>query len=219
MSADMAEPDIRAIQAEARERNWDDRTLAQRAADTAQELLPAALRLLRSEERPLLASLGKLAGEEKYRLFLSKLCREVLMATHNGNRSDMFARIIRETGGVPPIFNTMDRLRLKTALMTSRGSFGVALKNSIRRVLRSTFGGLVLPTRLDKVSRCVDAYAKSGAKLLLNPLSPTVFGNNGAESYLRRLEDIVSKQPGVGLSIQPERLLPGLNPCAPGIGA
>lgn len=219
MSADMAELDIRAIQAEARDGNWDDRTLARRAADTAQDFLPAALRLLRSEERPLLAALGKLAGEEKYRRFLSDLCREILTAPDKGNRADIFARLVRETGGVPPIFNTMDRFRLKTALMTARGSFGATLKNNIRRVLRNTFGGLALPTKLDKVNRCVEAYAKSGAKLLLNPLSPTVFGNRGAEIYLRRLEDIVSKLPGVGLSIQPERLVPGLNPCAPGLGA
>lgn len=219
MSADMAELDIKAIQAEAESGNWDDRMLAQRAADLAQELLPASLRLLKSEERPLLSALSKLAGEEKFRRFLSRLCREILQAPNKGNQAELLARLIAETGGIPPIFNTMERLRLKTAVMTTRGAFGSSLRSNIRRILRHAFGGLVLPTKLEKVNRCVSAYAESGAKLLLNPLSPLVFGNRGAETYLRRLEDIVAKLPGVGLCVQPQRLVPGLNPCAPGIGA
>ena len=50
MGRRMAELDIQAQLAEAKRRKWDDRTLAQRSAELAQELLLATLKGIRSDE-------------------------------------------------------------------------------------------------------------------------------------------------------------------------
>lgn len=61
----MAELDIQAQLAEAKKRKWDDRTLAQRSADMAQELLLVSLKAIRSDERTLISALARLAADKK----------------------------------------------------------------------------------------------------------------------------------------------------------
>ena len=69
----MAELDIQAQLAEAKKRKWDDRTLAQRAADMAQELLLASLKSIRSDERTLISALSRLATDKKNMQFVQEL--------------------------------------------------------------------------------------------------------------------------------------------------
>ncbi|MBO5684467.1 MAG: proline dehydrogenase family protein [Akkermansia sp.] len=214
----MAELDIQAQLAEAKKRKWDDRTLAQRAADMAQELLLTSLKAMRSDERTLVSALARLATDKKNLRFVQELCGSVFHATDPNEQVENLRRILAEHGGVPAIFSTVGKLRFKAAAMAARSMQGAAIAE-VQRIFRSTFGELTLPTLADKVAKRVKEAAKDGLTLALNPLVPQVYGPKSAEKYFKHLEAILSKQDGVGVVIQPWRLCPNLTPYSPEAGA
>ena len=103
----MAELDIQAQLAEAKKRKWDDRTLAQRAADLAQELLLASLKGIRSDERTLVSALSRLAADKKNLRFVQELCGSVFHVTDPAEQVENLRRLLSEYGGVPAIFSTV----------------------------------------------------------------------------------------------------------------
>lgn len=214
----MAELDIQAQLAEAKKRKWDDRTLAQRSADMAQELLVASLKAIRSDERTLISALSRLATDKKNLHFVQQLCGSVFHVTDPDEQVENLRRLLAEHGGVPSIFSTVGKLRFKAAAMAARSMQGAAIAE-VQRIFRSTFGELTLPTLADKVAKRVRECAKDGLTLALNPLVPQVFGQKSAEKYYKHLEAILTKQESVGIVIQPWRLCPGLNPYSPEAGA
>ncbi len=214
----MGDVDISASLAEARKRKWDDRTLAQRAADLAQELLPLSLKSQRSDERTLLAALSRLAVDADNRHFVRELCTRVFRAADATHEAAQFRRLLTAHGGVPTLFGTVARLRLRAAAMASGSLEGTAMAE-VHRIFRSTFGELTLPTQVDKINRRVRDFGKDKLTLAFTPLSPEVFGKKSAERYRRNLEAILSKQEDVGISIQPWRLVPGLSPYRPNLAA
>lgn len=213
----MGESDVNAQVQEARSKKWDDRTLAQRAADMAQDIHTDALKLLKSDERTLLAALSRLITDEKNRNFLHSFCAQVLHAPHD-RQSDNLRSLITEFGGVPTFFSTVGRLRFKAAAAAARSMQSTAMAE-VRRVFRSTFGELTLPTNLEKVDRRIRDYGKDGLSLALQPLSPAVFGNKSAERYVKNLTAIATRRSEVGLVVEPQRLCPALTPFSPGTGA
>ncbi len=214
MDALMGDVDISARLTEARKRKWDDRTLAQRAADMAQELLLLSLKSLRSDERTLLSALTRLAADPRNRLFVQELCTQVFRAPGPAAQAGQLKSLLAAHGGIPTLFSTVGRLRLRAAAMAAGSMQGAAMAE-VRRIFRSTFGELSLPTQVEKVNRRVRDFGKDKLTLALNPLAPEVFGNKGAERYRKNLEAILSKQEGVGITIQPWRLLPGISPYRP----
>ncbi|MBR1998175.1 MAG: proline dehydrogenase family protein [Akkermansia sp.] len=214
----MGDLNISAILKEAKDRKWDDRTLAQRAVDFAEKLRDDAVRKLTSDERSLLSALSRLAAEEKNRTFLESLCKGVLKGNSDTQQCDTLRKLLAEYGGVPTFFGAMARLRFKAAALASRGMQGTAL-SEIRRIFRSTFGELTLPTRMDKVDKKVREWSKDKLVPALSPLSPAVFGPKTAEQYRHHLESIQARQTGLGLTIQPWRLCPAISPYAPQAGA
>lgn len=214
----MGEPDIKAQLAEAKSRKWDDRTLAQRAAELAQELMTASVKGMHSDERTLLSALGRMTSEESNRLFVRDLCARVLHVSAPAEQAANLRQMLTEYGGVPPIFSTIGKLRFKAAAMAA-GSMQAAAIAEVQRVFRSTFSGLTLPTQVEKLNRRVRECAKEGMTLVLNPLVPRVFGPKSAERYRNHLSAILSQQEGVGVVVQPWRLCPGLSPYSPTVGA
>ena len=214
----MAELDIQAQLAEAKKRKWDDRTLAQRAADMAQELLLASLKAIRSDERTLISALARLVADKKNLSFVQDLCGNVFHVTDPAEQAENLRRLIAAHGGVPAIFSTVGKLRFKAAAMAARSMQSAAIAE-VQRIFRSTFGELTLPTLADKVARRVKECSKDGAILALNPLVPEVYGQKSADKYFKHLESILTRQAGVGIVIQPWRLCPGLNPYSPEAGA
>ncbi len=214
----MGDSDISARLAEARKRKWDDRTLAQRAADMAQELLMLSLKSLRSDERTLLAALSRLAADARNRVFVQELCTQVLRAGDPAAQASALRKLLSAHGGVPTLFSTVGRLRLRAAAMAAGSMQGAAMAE-VRRVFRATFGELSLPTQVEKVNRRVRDFAKDKLTFALNPLAPDVFGNKGAKRYRQNLEAILSRQEGVGITIQPWRLVPGISPYRPRLAA
>ena len=214
----MAELDIQAQLTEAKKRKWDDRTLAQRSAEMAQELLLASLKAIRSDERTLVSAMSRLAADKKNLQFVQELCGSVFHVTDPAEQVENLRRLLTEHGGVPAIFSTMGKLRFKAATMAAR-SMQVAAIAEIQRIFRSTFGELTLPTTADKVSKRVREISKDGLHLALNPLVPQVFGTKSADKYYKHLEAVLTKQDTVGIVIQPWRLCPGLNPYSPEAGA
>ena len=134
----MAEFNISATLKEAKDRKWDDRTLAQRAVDFAEQLRDEAVRRLSSDERALLSALSRLTAEEKNRDFLIQLCKGVLNGSSAEQQCDTLRKLLTDFGGVPTFFSAMARLRFKAATLASRGMQGAAL-SEIRRIFRSTF--------------------------------------------------------------------------------
>ena len=214
----MAELDIQAQLAEAKKRKWDDRTLAQRAADMAQDLLLASLKSIRSDERTLISALSRLATDKKNMQFVQELCGCVFHVTDTAEQVENLRRLLTEHGGVPAIFSTVGKLRFKAAVMAARSMQGAAIAE-VQRIFRSTFGELTLPTLADKVAKRVKEVSKDGLTLVLNPLVPQVYGPKSAEKYYKHLESVLTKQDGVGIVIQPWRLCPDLNPYSPEAGA
>ncbi|MBR5330706.1 MAG: proline dehydrogenase family protein [Akkermansia sp.] len=214
----MAELDIQAQLAEAKKRKWDDRTLAQRAAELAQELLLASLKGIRSDERTLISALSRLVTDPKNLSFVRQLCSSVFHAADPAEQAENLRRLLAEHGGVPAIFSTVGKLRFKAAVMTARSMPGTAIAE-VQRIFRTTFGELTLPTLADKVARRAKECAKDGLSLALNPLVPQVFGHKSAEKYYKHLEAILTRQENAGVVIQPWRLCPGLNPYSPEAGA
>lgn len=214
----MGDFDISAQLKEARQRKWDDRTLAQRAVDMAEDLLTEGLRHLRSDERTLLSALSRLVANEKNRDFLASLCSRVLNAAEPQQQSDNLRTLLHEFGGVPTFFSAMGRLRFKAAAMASRSLQGAAMAE-VRRIFLSTFGGLGLQEEgEEKMQRRTREAAREGLTLALQPLSPPVFGKKGAAAYANRLASLL-RQASASLTIQPWRLCPGLSPFAPQEGA
>lgn len=213
----MGESDISAKVQEAKSRKWDDRTLAQRAADMAQDLHVNAIKLLKSDERTLLAALSRLVADEKNREFLRSFCAHVLHAPAE-QQSDNLRSLLAHFGGVPTFFSAMGRLRFKAASVAARSMQSAAMAE-VRRVFRSTFGELTLPVNLEKATQRLQEFAKDSLTLALQPLSPAVFGNEGAERYIENLCAIAKRLPASGLVVQPLRLCPSLTPSAPNDGA
>lgn len=214
----MAELDIQAQLAEAKKRKWDDRTMAQRAAELAQELLQASLKGIRSDERTLISALTRLVSDKRNLSFVRQLCSQVFHVTDPAEQVENLRRLLTAHGGVPAIFSTVGKLRFKAAVMAARSMQGAAIAE-VQRIFRSTFGELTLPTLADKVAKRARECAKDGLTLALNPLVPQVFGRKSADKYYKHLESILTKQDNVGITIQPWRLCPGLNPYSPEAGA
>lgn len=214
----MGDLDIKAQLAEAKSRKWDDRTLAQRAAELAQDLLAASLKCLRSDERTLLTALGRMTSEEQNRLFVRDLCARVLHVSDPAEQVSNLRQMMTDYNGVPPIFSTLGKLRFKAATMAAGSMQGAAIAE-VQRVFRSTFSGLTLPTQVEKLNRRVRDCAKEGMTMVLNPLVPRVFGAKSAERYMSHLEAVLAKQEDVGVVVQPWRLCPGLSPYSPTAGA
>ena len=95
----MAELDIQAQLAEAKKRKWDDRTLAQRAADMAQELLLTSLKAIRSDERTLISALARLATDKKNLSFVQELCSSVFHAASPAEQAESLRRLLADHGG------------------------------------------------------------------------------------------------------------------------
>ncbi len=214
----MGDVDISARLAEAKKRKWDDRTLAQRAADLAQELLPLAIKALRSDENTLLAALSRLATDKANRHFVQELCTHVLRAPSAAAQSSQFRKLLAAHGGIPTLFSSVGRLRLRAASLAASSLEGAAMAE-VRRVFRSTFGALLLPLPPEKISRRVREFHKDKLALAINPLSPEVFGKKSAERYQKSLENLLNHPDGVGVSVQPWRLVPGLSPYRPTLAA
>ena len=214
----MAELDIQAKLAEAKKRKWDDRMLAQRAADLAQELLLASLKAIRSDERTLVSALARLATDKKNQTFVQELCGSVFHITDPAEQAENLKKLLARHGGVPPIFSAVSKLRFKAAALAARSMQSAAIAE-VQRIFRSTFGELTLPPLADKVARRVKDCSKEGIALALNPLVPEVYGQKSADKYAKHLESILTKQSGVGIVIQPWRLCPGLNSYSPEAGA
>lgn len=203
---------IQALLREAKDRKWDDRTLAQKSADLAEALRDESVRKLNSNERALLSALSRLAADENNRRFLYTLCNSVLKGSSEEQQCSTLKKLLADFGGVPTFFSTMSRLRFKAAARF--GGLG-----EVRNIFRSTFGEIALPTQMDKVDKRVREFAKDKLTLALAPLSPVVFGTKSAMQYMHHLEAILARQTGVGLSINPQRLCPELSPYAPTTGA
>lgn len=210
--------DITAQLADAKKRKPDDRTLAQQAAALAQELLLAGQREMRSDERTLLSALHRMATDEKNCHFVRQLCTRVLHLSEPAEQATNLRTIITEHGGIPSIFSTFGKIRFKAAAMASHGMQGAAIAE-VQRIFRSTFGGLTLPTQVDKISKRIKECAKDHIRLALKPLSPEVFGNKSAERYYNRLETLLKRPETIGIVVQPLRLCPELSPYAPKAGA
>lgn len=202
---DMAHPDIAALVQEAKARKWADRDLTQHADDLAQELLDRSQKLLTADERTLLNALTRMVEDEKNRRFVENFCTQVLAPQDIAVQAENLHRLLTEFGGVPSIFGTMAKLRLKAAGLAARSMQAAAIAEA-QRVFRRTFAELTLPTRVDKVNRQAREFGKQGITLLLNPLVPAVYGPKSAARYRANLEGILSKQAGVGIVLQPERL-------------
>lgn len=212
----MGETDISVQIQEAGSKKWDDRTLAQKAADMAQTIHTESIRRLKSDERTLLSALSRLAADEKNRDFLRRFCADVLHAPRElqpGNLRDL----ITAFGGVPSFFGTMARLRFRAAA-AAVGSIQSAAMAEVRRIFRSTFGELTMPTD-DKGSRYLRDLSADNLTPALQPLTPAVFGKKGAARYTETLTDIASHHPSIGVVIEPLRLIPNLSPHSPGAGA
>lgn len=210
--------DINAQLTSAKKRKPDDRTLAQQATELAQELLIAANKEMRSDERTLLSALHRMATEEKNRRFVRELSARVLHLSEPAEQAANLRKLITDHGGIPSIFSTMGKLRMKAAAMASRSMQAPALAE-VQRIFRSTFGGLTLPAQEDKVSRRVREWAKNNTTPVLLPLSPEVFGAKSAARYQNHLETILTKGEELGVVVQPLRLCPTLSPYAPNTGA
>lgn len=201
----MAHPDIAALVQESRKRKWADRDLTQHADDLAQELLDHSQKLLTADERALLTALTRMVEDEKNRRFVEDFCTQVLGPQDMGVQAENLHRLLADFGGVPAIFGTMAKLRLKAAGLAARSMQAAAIAEA-QRVFRRTFAELTLPTRVEKVNQRVRDFGKQGLSLLLNPLVPVVYGPKSAARYRANLEGILSKQAGVGIVLQPERL-------------
>lgn len=210
----MAESEISVRLKQAREKKLDDRTLAQRATDLAQDLLHASLKQLKSDERTLLGAMSRLATDEKNRQFLQQLCSQVFHASTTETQASNLRRLMAEFGGVPTFFSTVGKLRFKAASMASRSMQGAAMAE-VHRVFRSTFSELTLPTQVEKLGKRIRESAKDGLGHALNPLSPHVLGKKSAERYNKNLQAILSYKESAGLVIQPWRLCPAMSPYAP----
>lgn len=210
--------DITAQLADAKKRKPDDRTLAQQAASLAQELLLAGQKEIRSDERTLLSALHRMVTDEKNCHFVCQLCTRVLHLSDPAEQAANLRTIITEHGGIPSIFSTFGKIRFKAAAMASHGMQGAAIAE-VQRIFRSTFGGLTLPTQIDKIAKRIKECAKDHIRLALKPLSPEVFGNKSAERYYNRLETLLKRPETIGIVVQPLRLCPGLSPYSPKDGA
>ena len=210
--------DITAKLADAKKRKPDDRALAQQAATLAQELLLTGQKEMRSDERTLLSALHRMVTDEKNCRFIRRLCANVLQLSEPAEQAANLRILLTEHGGIPNIFSTFAKIRFKAASMASLSMQSVAIAE-VQRVFRSTFGGLSLPTQVDKISKKVKECAKDNTQLVLAPLTPEVFGKKSAERYLNRLETILKRPETMGIVVQPERLCPGLSPYSPKDGA
>lgn len=216
MNTDMGETEIRTLLDEARNKGWSDQTLVQRAMDMARVVNVAALKFLRSEERTFLSAMSRLVQDAGERRFVQEMCDGVLTGEGEAAVGEL-RRLVAQHGGVPTFFNSMGRLRIKAAEMAPRGMQSAAVAE-VKRVFRSTFGELVLPTQVNKISRRAETFQKEGIRLILSPLSPAVFGNKSSELYAQHLRAVISKQRGVGIAVQTHRLCPGISPASPEFG-
>lgn len=202
----------------AKSRQWDNRSIAQHAAELAQDLLLGSQKLLRSNERTLLTALSKISTDNKLREFVRQMCSQVLMQTDIALQAENLRKLLAEAGGIPTIFSTMGKLRMKAAAMASR-SMQAAAMAEVRRIFRSTFSEMALSSQVEKISRRARDMAKENIALALHPLVPDVYGDKSAERYRNNLESILAKQDGVGIAVQPWRLYPRATPYAPGVSA
>jgi len=213
----MGDFDISAQLREAKQKKWDDRTLAQRATELAEELLAEGARHLNSDERTLLSALSRLAADKQNRDFLSQLCAEVLAPAPPQQQAEKLRTLLNSFGGVPTFFSAMGRLRFKAAAMAAH-SLQAAAMGEVHRIFRSTFGELCFEGELEKIARRVKEASKASLTCALNLLDPQVFGNKSAALYAARLSALGQSRLA-GLIIQPWRLCPELSPFAPETGA
>ncbi len=213
----MGEDDIRSYLRDARTKGRSEQELIRKATAMARVLHRSALGRMRSEERNLLFALGRMVGQEGERVFVSSLCRQVLSDSCATRAMENLRSLLTAHGGIPTFFSSAGRLRIKAALMAPRGMQEAALRE-VRRVFRSTLGELVVDDEEAKLGHRVATLRKAGARLLLQPLEPTVYGEEGARAYRQVLAGLLQAAPGIGLAVEAAKLHPGLDAAAPGDG-
>ena len=212
MFTDMGETEIRTLLNDARSKGWADQTLVQRSIEMAREVYASSLNRMRAEERGFVSAMRRLSTDAQSRQLMREVCKIVLHGASDS--AEELKSLLSRYGGAPTFFRSMGRLRIKAAVMAPRSMQGAAMAE-VKRVFRSTFGELVLSTHMGKVSRRAESLRKEGMRVVLQPLTPRVFGCKGAERYERNLHAILSKQAGVGIVVEAHRLYPEMSPSSP----
>ncbi len=208
----MGETEIRTLLKDARSKGWVDQTLVQRSIEAARVLYVTTQKCMRSEERVFVSAVKRLATDAESRRFLHGLCDAVML---EGEKVvEQLKLLIEHHGGIPTFFGSLARLRIRAVIMAPRSMQGAAAAE-VKRIFRSTFGELVLPTQVSKIGKRGESLRKEGMQLVLCPLAPQVFGSKGAERYESNLTAILTKQPGLGIVVEPHRLCPAISPTSP----
>ena len=210
----MGENDIRSYLSDARDKGWSEQALVQKATAMAKTLHTAALGRSHAEERHLLSALSRLAGKKEERDFVVTLCRQTLFERQADRAMENLRSIVSDYGGVPTFFSSAGRLRIKAALMAPRGMQEAALRE-VKRVFRTTLGGVVMNRGEEKPGHRAAMLKKNGMQLMMQPLGWSVCGEKAATAYRQMLLHIPREEPGAGLVVEAEKLYPGCDAAAP----
>ena len=210
----MGENEICSYLKDARDKGWSEQVLVQKATAMAKALHAMALGRSRAEERSLLCALSRLAGQREERDFVVALCRQVLFVGQADKAMTNLRSIVAAHGGIPTLFSSAGRLRIKAALMAPRGMQEAALRE-VRRVFYATLGGLVFDKEKDKAGHQATVFRKSGLQLMLSPMGLNVCGEKGAELYRQVLLRVPKEEPGAGFVIEAEKLCPVCDVASP----
>ncbi len=186
----MTDLDISEWRNQAATAKWDDKTLALKAVDLAQQILARSQKEMKRSERRQGRQLARMMNDAPGKAFTIALADRFFRATSASERAEQFRHLLAGYG-VPAYLSRFDRLSMKAGSAVSP-RFPELVSYGIERQLRSESSQVILPAEKNRLRAHAKRRNKEGVRLNFNQLGEAILGEQEASERLRQILDLLA---------------------------
>lgn len=186
----MTDLDISEWRNQAATAGWDDKTLALKAVDLAQQILARSHREMKRSERRQGEQLARMMKDPQGKAFTIALADRFFRCAAPGRRTEQFCHLL-EGYGVPDYLPFAGRLAMKAGAALSSRLPGL-VAGGIERQLRAESSQVILPAERSRLRPHAKRRAREGVRLNFNQLGEAILGESEAAQRLGQILDLLA---------------------------
>lgn len=186
----MTDLDISEWRNQAATAGWDDKTLALKAVDLAQQILTRSQKEMKRSERKQGEQLARMMHDPRGKAFTITLADRFFRAASAQRRAEQF-RYLLEGYGVPAYLSLPGRLAMKAGAALSPHVPGL-VTGGIERRLRSESSRVILAAERKKLVPHSKQRTRQGVRLNFNQLGEAILGEAEAAQRLGQILDLLA---------------------------
>ncbi|MEG1071632.1 MAG: bifunctional proline dehydrogenase/L-glutamate gamma-semialdehyde dehydrogenase [Akkermansia sp.] len=172
---------------QARNADWDDKTLADKTIELAGMILSQANAGMRHSEIKQAKQLSRMMGDASGKALSLVLADRIFRPTSPIRRSEQFRYLINEYG-IPKYLGVFDQFLMGAGIWASEYMPSFVM-NAVIRNLRKQSNKVILPAENKKLHSHLSRRRKDGIGMNLNQLGEAVLGEAEARHRLRQVDD------------------------------